>query len=461
MVAPRARRRLDPRLVLAAIVLAGAVLRLETIGSHLSLDEGYSYLVGSAPSAGAFLQRLAAYENTPPLFYLLLTPLAVSHPAWLRAPAAIPGALIPLVLYLALRRPLGVRIALLGAAMVAVAPYLVSFSDFARAFMLEGLGCTLALWAMLRLLDEGASSRWWLLYLAGGVVAIYSEYLAGIFLVALTVAAVAYGRRDRVRTTLLGLLPVASLLAWAQQIERGQDALRHTKVFAPSPGPSLRTLRELSVRLALGEHGAASSTAIRWLEFLAVIAVLLAALVVLKRVVAADPGSVPSRSVLVIGATAALVLAGHALMAIVAGLAIFRQHYLTVLIPLGAALIAAAAIRQPVRWVRGAAVAAVALAGVAVFLQRYHREYEPGFAPVAAAVAAQHPGTVVTNSAVVAYYLRGLHPILRPFGPGPGPDRSCAAPCLVVDDSRIPGATAPGSGQYRTVGVFTFRRAAR
>ncbi|MGI8428123.1 MAG: hypothetical protein ACR2OB_02210 [Solirubrobacteraceae bacterium] len=40
------------------------VLRAETISAHLSLDEGYSYLVGSAPSPGESLNRLAAYENS-------------------------------------------------------------------------------------------------------------------------------------------------------------------------------------------------------------------------------------------------------------------------------------------------------------------------------------------------------------------------------------------------------------
>jgi uncharacterized membrane protein len=122
----------------------GVGLRLEALGAHLSNDEGYSYPVGSAPSSGAFLGRLAAYENTPPLFYLLLSALPLDHAAWLRFPALVPGALIPLVLYRALRQPLGVRAALLAAAIVAVASYHVSYSNYARGFMLEDLGCMLA-----------------------------------------------------------------------------------------------------------------------------------------------------------------------------------------------------------------------------------------------------------------------------------------------------------------------------
>lgn len=66
------------------IALVGLVLRLVDAGARINDDEGYSWLVASAPSAGAFLSRLARFENTPPLFYLLLTPLPLSSEVWLR-----------------------------------------------------------------------------------------------------------------------------------------------------------------------------------------------------------------------------------------------------------------------------------------------------------------------------------------------------------------------------------------
>ena len=86
------RARVDWRIVLGAILLLAVALRVAAIGSHISLDDGYSYLVGSAPSPHAFLEQLARSENTPPLFYLLLAPLPLEEPAWLRLPAALPGA---------------------------------------------------------------------------------------------------------------------------------------------------------------------------------------------------------------------------------------------------------------------------------------------------------------------------------------------------------------------------------
>jgi 4-amino-4-deoxy-L-arabinose transferase-like glycosyltransferase len=442
--------------VLGAILVVAAVLRLEGIGAHLSDAEGYSYLVGSAPSAGAFLRRLAAYENTPPLFYLLLTPLPLGDTAWLRVPAAIPGVLIALALYAALRRPLGARAALLAAAIAAVAPFAVSYSDYSRGFMLEGLACIVALWAMLRLAD-GGSSRWWLLYLGAGVVALYAEYDAIVFLVALSVAALVWSRRHRLRIAALGLLPLLALLPWAAQFERARDALNHTKVSPTFPGPSVSSLRDVTDRLVLGEHGTGASPAIRWLEFVAVLGVLAAALVILRRAVAADPSAPRARALKVIVTTGALVAAGHAL-APAFGTEVFNERYLTVLVPIGAAVIAAAVEEANARWLWRAAAALVAVVGVAVFVQRLGREYEPDLAPVRTAVTALHPRMVLTNSAVVAYYLRRLPVTVdRPFGLGPGRERSCASPCVIVDDSRVPAGARPGPGPSRMIGPFVIR----
>ena len=427
-------------LLLGAIVAVGAVLRLEGIGAHLSDAEGYSYLVGAAPSAHAFLHRLAAYENTPPLFYLFLAPLPLgAGAAWLRVPAALPGALIPLALFAAVRRPLGVRSALLAAGLTAVAPYAVSYSDYSRGFMLEALACVVALHAMLRL-AEGGSARWWWLYTAAAVVALYTEYLAIIFLAALTLAAIVSTKRPKLA---VGLLPFATLAPWIGQFERGRDALHHTKISPTFRGPSLDSLRDVAVRLTAGEHGAAASPGARWLEFAVIVGVLAAAAFLLRR----------SKPIRIPAATAALTLAGSAL-APAFGIEIFNERYLVVLIPLAAVLLAAAVGELNARYAWPAAAAVTALVGGAVFAQRLGREYEPSVAPVRTAVAALHPHRVLTNSAVVAYYLRGLPVTVdRPFGLGPG--LPCARPpCVIVDDTRVPGTARIASGLSRSIGPF-------
>ena len=47
-------------LLLLGILALAVVVRLAGIGDRLSDAEGYSWLVASAPSAGAFFDRLAA-----------------------------------------------------------------------------------------------------------------------------------------------------------------------------------------------------------------------------------------------------------------------------------------------------------------------------------------------------------------------------------------------------------------
>jgi hypothetical protein len=55
--------------LLVGIVLVAVTCRIPGAGDRLTGDESYSWIVGSAPTAAAFLDRLARYEDTPPLFY--------------------------------------------------------------------------------------------------------------------------------------------------------------------------------------------------------------------------------------------------------------------------------------------------------------------------------------------------------------------------------------------------------
>src|SRR4051795_1435713 len=200
----------DRRVLLAAIVLVALACRLAGLGDRLRADEGYSWLVGSAPDPGAFLDLLARYENTPPLFYLLLSPLPLhSDEVWLRLPSLIAGVAAVPALYAAVRALLGTPAALLSALALAVAPYAVSFSNYARGFSLATLGVVIALWAAARL-GKGGGPRWWAVYAGGAVVALYSEYTAALFLLPLAVALFAV--RREVRTLGFALASFLALL---------------------------------------------------------------------------------------------------------------------------------------------------------------------------------------------------------------------------------------------------------
>src|SRR5688572_21642293 len=251
----------DRRMLLAGIVLVAVVVRLAGMGDRLSEDEGFSWIVASAPSADAFLDRLAAYENTPPLFYLLLTPLPLDDEHWLRLPSFVASVLSVPVLYAATRPLIGTRGALLAALGLAVAPYAINWSNFSRGFMLANLGLLICVWAVVRL-GDGANRRWWWVYAGGAVLAIYSEYDALLFLAAL-IAAFAWLAPERRREILgFGALPVLALLPWLGEFARSLDALDETKAAPIYPSPSLSSLRDSVVPLFTGEHGASESAAV-------------------------------------------------------------------------------------------------------------------------------------------------------------------------------------------------------
>jgi dolichyl-phosphate-mannose-protein mannosyltransferase len=447
MLSARARLQ-EPGVLLGLIVVVGLGLRLVDAGTRLSHDEGYSWLVASAGGPSAFLTRLAHYENTPPLFYLLLAPLPLRSELWLRLPSIVSGvAMIP-ILYAVVRPLLSVRAGLLAALGLAVAPFAVSYSDYSRGFMAAGLGILIALLAAQRLAD-GGSRRWWLVYAVAGVWALYSEYYAGLYLVAIVVALLMI-RFPRPREVIVwGLAPLAALLPWIPELVRSQNDLGKTKLPFVATAPTPGVVRDAIVPLVFGEHGVAKSSSLRDAQALAVLAVLGTACVVLRRR-AGDRAFWLIAGVMLIAAVLQLVVTAL-------DTNIFRQRYLTALIPLGAAAIAGAVSTLSWRYAARAVAAGLLVLGVAIAVRRAGHEYEPD-SPAAVALARAHGHTtILTNSADVAFYGRRLHVVLdRPFGMGSGIERTCAPGCAVIDDARF-GGVRPGPGPRLALGPIIVR----
>lgn len=444
----------DRRLILAAICVLAAFVRLAGMGDRLSADEGYTWLVASSESANVFLDRVAAYENTPPLFYALTSLLPDGDEAWLRVvPLLASLACVP-VLHAIVRPLLGTRVALLSALALAVAPYHVSFANYSRAFALGSLGLLLALWAAARL-TQGRNRPWWGLYVAGASVAYWSAYDSWLFMAALTAALLVAGRPPRLEVAAVAAVPALLFLPWIHQALRGLDALDESKVAPEYPAPTPNGIRDAVVALFFGEHGTADAPALRWLQLLALTAALAWGAVSLRKR----------------GRTEFLLLPGVALgtlalhlVTTLAGPDVFAQRYLTAVIPLGCAVVAYGVAQLPWRAALPVAAAALVLLGAAVFVTRHGRELEPNPAPVLALLEAKREGRpVLTNSAVMAYYLRDLRPRLdRSFGLGRGLDASCTPPdCetafAVVDDTRVAGGLRPGPGERSAFGPLAVR----
>jgi hypothetical protein len=428
-----------PRAILAVLLVGALVLRLIALGDPLSHDEGYTWLVASANGPGTFLDRLAAFENTPPLYYLLTWPLPNAGVAWLRVVSVLAGTGCVAAVWWVVR---GMRSgfmphggvnpdlgALVAAGALAVAPFAVSYSDYARGFILADLTLLVALGAAIR-------GRWWL-YAVAGIAAVYTEYDAALFLVALSLAV---GWR--------ALPPIAALAAWIPEISRASDATGMTKASPIYPDPSPASLRDTVVRLTFGEHGTAHAAGLRWLQFLLVAAVLVWAFRKAPRVI-----TITAAGTLVLHAIA------HWL-----GPDIFAPRYLTELIPLAAIALAVALAQAMPRRLGVAAAVVIAALGIGVAFHRADAgNGEPDVAKVARLIAPGARGRIVlTNSAAFDYYLRGLHPRLdRPFGLGPGLESGCVASCkasfLVVDDTRVANSPRIGPGASHAFGPVYVR----
>ena len=454
---PSPRRGLpevDFRLVLAAIVLLALVVRLLAIDSRLHVDDAYTWLVARQPTPSAFLRQLAATENTPPLWYLLLTPLPIDHVFWLRLPAVLAGTALTPVLALVLRRALGTPAALLAALAVAVDPFLITDSDLARGFMLEDLALLVTAWAMLHL-RERITRRWGLTFVLAGAVAVYTEYSAAIFVLARVIAALLTGAGERGRIAALGGLVLATLLPWIPEIVRAQNQDGISKLHPMFATPSPAGLRNAAVVLAAGENGGTTSSAGRWLEFVVMLALAALGAWILRR---AWPGLHERRraAVALLAITGALTLIGHALAGPL-GVDVFSQRYMTILVPVGAALGAAALLAAPLRWPALVAVLVLVALGAVSLVRRTGAQFEPDFAPVRAAALATHPRTILTNTPIVVYYLRVRNPAFdRPSNLGPGLAGTCARPCLIIDDNRVYGGTPRAlTGSHQTIGPYT------
>jgi mannosyltransferase len=182
--------------ILAAVVAAGAILRLTRLGSQsFWLDEAFSVLLVRAPWH-SFVYQLRTAEANSGFYYVLLriwAPLGDGE-AHARLLSAIAGiATIPLAAAVA-RRLFGAGAALAAAIVMAVDPFDIWASQETRGYALVILLVTCSTWAFVRATGAGRdgdadaaaprSAGWWVLYVVASALAVYTHLYASFVLLA-------------------------------------------------------------------------------------------------------------------------------------------------------------------------------------------------------------------------------------------------------------------------------------
>ncbi len=184
--APTRSTSATPWLALGAIVLLAAVLRFATLRTQsIWFDEAATWDLVRRPF-GEMLRRIPDGESNPPLFYALewcWTRVFGDGEAGLRSLSALAGLLTVPVAYAIARRAAGgaARAGLAAAALVAVNPLLVWFSQEARSYALATLLSAVALLLFQRAQDDrrGRVLAGWAL---AAVLALATHYFTAFML---------------------------------------------------------------------------------------------------------------------------------------------------------------------------------------------------------------------------------------------------------------------------------------
>ena len=229
-------------MALAAIVAAGAVLRFATLDlQSYRYDEAVTVVRIIHPSLFDTLATVPKSESTPPLYYLLAwlwsRPFGIGE-VGLRSLSALAGTASIAVVYLgAASLPLPRRAGLIAAAIVAVSPVAIWFSQDARAYALAFLLTALSFLFFARARRSGTRRdlAWWA---ACSALALATHYFAG-FVVVPEAALLLWrsAERRRVAVAVAAIVATGALLLPIAAAPGGERARRLDRRTAALPAP--------------------------------------------------------------------------------------------------------------------------------------------------------------------------------------------------------------------------------
>ena len=200
---------------LVAIVLLAAALRFSTLDlQSFWYDEAFTPVHVLHAGLASTMRSMVHSENSPPLWYLLTwldVRLFGDGAIALRTPSAIAGVLTVPVAWAIGGELCGRRCALVAAALVAVNPLFVWYSQEARVYALFALTCAVAMLCCLRARREPTRGRMAAFALSGSL-ALLTHYFSAFLLAGMAL----WLLRDRAsRRAALGAITVLAVVGLA------------------------------------------------------------------------------------------------------------------------------------------------------------------------------------------------------------------------------------------------------
>lgn len=224
--------------LVAAIALAGAIVRVAQLDQSLVADELWTYIEATRFDFGGMFDYVrSVQEMTPPLFTVLvwLTAHISESAAVTRIPSVAAGILtIPLV-FLIGDRTIGRRAAVIAAVLTALSPILIWYSIELRAYSVAVL-LSSASTLLLLIATERRRAGWWVGYAVLVAAAMYTHYTA-VYVLAAGFAWALIFRPEARRSLLLATLGAAVLFApWLGEVRAdfnapGQDIISRLAPF--------------------------------------------------------------------------------------------------------------------------------------------------------------------------------------------------------------------------------------
>jgi hypothetical protein len=234
--------------VLAGLTVLAAVLRFATLTSQSYWFDEAQAAHELGRSLGGMLSLWSANEPNPPLYFVIAWPWAKvfgTGEGGLRALSAVFGvALIPVV-WLAGRELVSSRAGLAAAALAAVSPFMIWYSQEAREYMLLMLLCGASVWLFARVLPAPSGGRiaWWAVVSA---LALATQYFAA-FLIFAEAAWLLW----RVRSRTCALAVGALVLVECALLPHALDHASHPAHWIDSVGPLSIRLQQVPVTFGL------------------------------------------------------------------------------------------------------------------------------------------------------------------------------------------------------------------